>query len=243
MMPMASEREDLKTHIKTCLSFLDTHFISVGAAKNVAKVFSITEKEAVKALKATVVFHDYGKAAQEYQQKASSRKLSFPKHEYFSAAAAWQTLADTSWKTECIIAILWHHMAMRGPNFAVDIKTWDKFKAPESATIVERFVKVFREILQYHELDDVVVGDPPEKITFAQVDDLTKKMYQAINQLESGMTVYRRSLKLLRPLLIVDNLAAAHHRGGLERVFVKDLPNPKSVLSDASVIEKLMKNG
>lgn len=237
---MASQHELLETHLEACLECLDRYFIRLGAAVNVAKTFNISEKEAVQALKATVLFHDYGKAAREYQQKITTGKLSFPKHEYFSAVAAYRTLAETSWKNESIIAILWHHMAMRGPNFAVDIKSWKKFNAPQTATFDQEYIENFNNMVKRHELSVVVMGPPPDKISYTDVEELTKKMYRVVVDLKAGLETYRKSLRLLRPLLIVDNLAAAMHRDGAVKIFVSDFPKPDAVVYDAELLRKIL---
>ncbi|MCS6785272.1 MAG: hypothetical protein RMK31_06945, partial [Candidatus Caldarchaeum sp.] len=47
------------------------------------------------------------------------------------------------------------------------------------------------------------------------------------------------TLRLLRPLLIVDNLAAAMLREGLPKVYVKDLPKPETLKTNAELLKRL----
>lgn len=228
MKLMASSHETLEEHLITCLRFLDSHFIDRGYAVHVAYCFGIDEAEAVKALKTAVIFHDYGKAADEYQKK-ESKKLSFPKHEYFSATAAHKSIKETVWRDECLMAIGWHHMAMKGPSLLDDFTTWKKFGAPEKATFPAEFVETFRKIAKDNELGDMLVNDPPHEITLPEVRKTLEHISARLLSLQTGHTFYRRTLKLLRPLLIVDNLAAAEKRDGVEKIFVKDLPDPAEI--------------
>ncbi|MEM1941084.1 MAG: HD domain-containing protein [Candidatus Caldarchaeum sp.] len=238
MRPMASRHETLEEHLIACLQFLKSHFIDLGYASHVAYSFGIDEKEAVKALNATVIFHDYGKAAHEYQ-RAASQRLSFPKHEYFSASAAYKSIKETVWRDECVLAIGWHHMAMRGPSLLDDFKTWKKFGAPEKATFSADFVETFRKIAEKTGLGDVIVNGPPQEIAMPEVCDTINHIAAKLSSHQTGTTFYRLTLKLLRPLLIVDNLAAAAKRGGVEKIFVKDLPDPEKIHRVKNVLRGL----
>ncbi len=238
MKPMASRHETLEEHLITCLRFLDSHFIDRGYAAHVAHCFGIDEAEAVKALKTAVIFHDYGKAAHEYQRNAPE-KLSFPKHEYFSASAAHKSIKETVWRYECLLAIGWHHMAMKGPSLLDDFTTWKKFRAPEKAMFSAEFVEAFRQIAKENGLGEVLVSDPPLEITLPEVRKTLEHISAKLLNLQTGHTFYRRTLKLLRPLLIVDNLAAAEKRDGVEKIFVKDLPDPEKIHQIRDVLRGL----
>ncbi|MEM3111229.1 MAG: hypothetical protein QXJ55_08390 [Candidatus Caldarchaeum sp.] len=233
-MHMASENETLIDHINLCLVLLDDHFINVGVAKNLATLFGTTEEDVALGLKATVAFHDYGKAADEYQAR-----LSFPKHEYYSAAAASSSIRDVCWKTECMTAVLWHHMAMRGPNFKADFKSWRKFNAPQTASISEDFINAFRDVIDKHGLSTILSSKPPSRISLEEVSTVVDDVYGKVVDISRGIGLYRRSLGFLRPLLIVDNLAAAFHRGGFYKVFVSDLPNPDEIRRAAQALKKI----
>lgn len=115
---MASKHETLEDHLNSCMCFLQKLFIARGFHRHIAYVSNMPDSEASVALKTTILFHDYGKAALEYQ---TAGKLSFPKHEYFSTAVAFKALMETKWKTEALTAIVWHHMAMPGPNITTDM--------------------------------------------------------------------------------------------------------------------------
>lgn len=227
MKPMASEHETLEEHLTTCLHFLDRHFLAAGYGRHLANVFNVSEEEVTKALKLTVLFHDFGKAAEQYQSKVE--KLSFPKHEYFSAYAAYKSLRQTSWKDEAVLAILWHHMAMRGPNFLADIQTWKRFNAPSKATFDQAFVDAFWGLIQDTKVSEYVAMLPPATIELREVEEMVLELHGNVSRLGVWSGLYHRSVKFLRPLLIVDVLAAAAKRGGHERVYVKDLPDPDKV--------------
>ncbi|MDW7978130.1 MAG: CRISPR-associated endonuclease Cas3'' [Candidatus Caldarchaeum sp.] len=238
MRPLASSHETLEDHIKLCLSYLNTYFLETGYARNVARIIGTSEEEAKRALKATVLFHDFGKAADEYQKK-SADKISFPKHEYFSAASALRTFAETGWKTSAVAAILLHHMAMRGPNLLANFNTWKKYNAPERATFPDEFIQSFVAIADEHGIGNIMNVEIPRTLTLKDVETTVKTIHDKLVKPSEWRANYILTLRLLRPLLIVDNLAAAMLREGLPKVYVKDLPKPETLKTNAELLKRL----
>jgi CRISPR-associated endonuclease Cas3-HD len=234
---MASRTESLEDHLDKCIEMLMTFYLKQELHRHIARSLNLSPEEAEQALKAVILLHDYGKGAQEYQQR---KLLSFPKHEYFSAVAANQTLIDISWKDIAITTILWHHMAMRGPNLKADLGTWSEYNAPEIVTFTEDVEKMIQKLIKKWAVSVIDIHKLPKKITFNDVRNIVNLVDSKLREPFWSKSFYPITIKLLRTLILVDNLAAAEQRGGLQKVFVKDLPRPDEVEKARKWLQELI---
>ncbi len=196
--------ETLSQHLKFALSELKAKFLSRGYHVRVARLVGTDEETARDLLKLTVLLHDIGKGATEYQ----SRGRGFSGHEYFSALIAHRSVTlQREFVSHMALAIYLHHHTMIG-------------RRPPAGRheLADECVEEFTSLVDEEGLIDLVNVDILRR-TFG-----CEESRRLVSQLRAWA---RRDplpcLAILYPLVIVDNLAAFRGRGGKEGVLLKEI--------------------
>ena len=214
--------EYLDEHIELAMKYYKEYFLDCGINETIAgrlrRMDHSLMPELVRAItELSIIMHDFGKTI-TYNHPGEH-----PPHELYSYIMVEAARSDIEQyvgreNVEAVaIPVLHHHMAMggivRGGSKITRIyrgfslKPWEK--------------RLLEDILSRYGYSINVRENYPRSLVFTAMQRAKKSLSYSVLP---GKSIYDIILRILRILVIVDNMAAAEKRGGELRVFLTDLP-------------------
>lgn len=215
---MAAEEETLYEHIDEALRQYNERFLSKGYGifiNNRFKRLSLSFKNCETMVALAILLHDSGKAHFKYQENIGKQRIGII-HEVYSATLAWKTLQISESEKDVIAAaILLHHEYMRLPSLSD--KGFEGY-IEELRTTIEELASKYGLL---HLLD-------VSKMTTLSSKDVNDVVDRLCSRLRDEK-FYVCTVLILRPLVICDNLSAAHHRKGRPQRLFEDIEDPSAL--------------